>query len=341
MSDTFTSREDSSTKPNGRQITLETPDGAVRMGVRMEQETVWMTQKQMATAFSTSTQNVSTHLKNIFSDGELSKEETTKQFPVVPSDGQQVGCPPNYYNLDAITAVAYRVNPKGSLSFRQWATHTLRQHLVRGYTLNKSRLTESESGLREARQMIDLLTRTLCSQELVNDTGKVVLELVSNYADTWRLLRQYDENRLEKPTDGRPSTRTIELDQAVDAIIAFKSDLAANGEPTELFGKPCGDALAAILGAIEQTMFGEPLYRSREEKAAHLLYFLVKDHPFTDGNKRIGALLFLLYLTQEGIPHKFDHPALTPLTLLIAASRPADKELMVRLIMNLLLPFAE
>ena len=169
-----------------------------------------------------------------------------------------------------------------------------------------------------------------------------MLDVISAYADTWRLLLQYDEDRLNAPHGALPAKTALDdVDQALDAVARFKRDLAAKGEATTLFGSPRGDALAAILGNLEQTMFGEGLYRSREEKAAHLLYFVVKDHPFTDGNKRIGALLFLLYMKQEGMPHQLGPEALTALTLLIAESMPANKDLMIRLVMNLLTTHAE
>lgn len=171
---------------------------------------------------------------------------------------------------------------------------------------------------------------------MTDDSGHVTLELIAVYADTWRLLLEYDEDRLEMPSGAEPATGALDLDDAAGAIDAFRRNLAAKGEASPLFGNPRGDALEAILGNVEQTMFGEPLYRSREEKAAHLLYFVVKDHPFTDGNKRIGALLFLVYLAQEGLAHPLDPRALTALTLLIAESTPSRKDLMIRLIVNLL-----
>ena len=169
---------------------------------------------------------------------------------------------------------------------------------MHGHTLNERRLVER--GLDEARQTLELLARTLKNQALVDETGRVVPRIIAAYADTWRLLLECDEDRLKAPTSAKPATSVLDLDSVRTAISAFRRDLAAKGEASPLFGNPRGDALEAILGNIEQTMFGEPVYRGREEKAANLLYFVIKDHPFTDGNKRIGALLFLLYLTQEG-----------------------------------------
>jgi len=164
-------------------------------------------------------------------------------------------------------------------------------------------------------------------------------DLIAQYATTWRLLLEYDEDRLQFPTRSRkPCNQALSHGQALDVIARFRQDLEARGEASSLFGNCRGDALEAILGNIEQTMFGEPLYQTPEAKAAHLLYFIIKDHPFTDGNKRIGSLLFLMYLEQERVTHRINPQALTALTLLIAASAPPEKDLVIRLIANLLSP---
>jgi len=303
--------------------------------VRLEHETVWLTQRQMAELFDTSTDNVSLHLQNVFSDGELGEQATTEDFSVVQTEGRRkVTRTLKHYNLDAIISVGYRVNSRRGVQFRQWATGVLREHLVRGYTFDGRRL--AERGLAEARQTLDLLSRTLANQALVDDTGRAVLDLIAGYADTWRLLLEYDENRLALPPGARPSSGVLDFERAVAAITEFKRELTARNEATALFGNARGDALESILGSIEQTMFGESLYHSREEKAANLLYLVIKDHPFSDGNKRIGSFLFMLYLQQEGMAQRLDPRALTALALLIAESAPTSKDLMVRLIMNLL-----
>ena len=322
-------------RPGGEVVVYEAPDGEVALNVRLEQETVWLTREQMAAVFASTTENIRQHLRNIFVDGELEESATAKDFLVVRSEGdRRVRRRIRHYNLDAIISVGYRVSSKRAVRFRQWATRRLREHLVSGYTLNRQRL--AERGLREARDTLDLLARTLRNQALVEDTGRAVLELVTRYADTWRLLLEYDEDRLDAPAGTRPPSAALDHEQAVAAIADFRAALIARGEASPLFGNPRGEALEGILGNVEQTMFGEPLYRTREEKAANLLYFLVKDHPFTDGNKRIGSLLFLLYLRQEGLHHDLNPQALTALTLLIAESAPANKDLLVRLIVNLL-----
>ena len=316
-------------------IIYEAPDGQVRVDVRLDHETVWLTQRQIGEIFGTTPENVLMHLKNIFSDGELEETATAKDFLVVQTEGKrQVQRNIKHYNLDAIISVGYRVNSKLGVRFRQWATRVLREHLVQGYTFNQTRL--AERGLQEARQTLDLLSRTLQNQSLVDDTGRAVLELITGYADTWRMLLEYDEDRLMLPPGARPSSGVLDYAHASNAIAAFKRELMARKEASDLFGHQRGGALEGILGSIEQTMFGEALYRSREEKAAHLLYFVIKDHPFSDGNKRIGSFLFMLYLRQEGMSHQLNPQALTALALLIAESAPPNKDLMIRLIINLL-----
>ncbi len=313
----------------------EDADGEVRVDVRLDRETIWLTRRQMAQVFDSTPENVLMHLRNIFASGELEAEATAKEFLAVRTEGRRrVRRRLKHYNLDAIISVGYRVNTRRGVRFRQWATRALRGHLVRGFTANERRL--AERGLREARETFDLLARTLRNQSMVGETGQAVPDLIAGYAETWRLLLEYDEDRLAATPGTGPSSGVLDHDRAVAAIAEFRRDLMARKQASSLFGNPRGDALAAILGSVEQTMFGEPLYRSREEKAAHLLYFLVKDHPFTDGNKRIGSLLFLLYLKQEGIDHGLNPQALTALTLLVAESAPAGKSLMIRLIVNLI-----
>jgi prophage maintenance system killer protein len=303
--------------------------------VRLEGESVWLSQKQMADLLDTSTDNIGLHLKNIYAQEELEETATTEDFSVVQTEGaRQVIRKVKHYNLDAIISVGYRVNSKRGVQFRQWATSILRDHLVRGYTVNPVRL--AEKGLSEAQQAIDLLARTLANQALVTDAGREVIALITGYAKTWRLLLQYDEDGLALPATCRPARGVLDYGRARAAIDELKTALLARAEATDLFGRERSDAIQGILGNIEQTMFGEPLYKTREEKAAHLLYFVIKDHPFSDGNKRIGSFLFLLYLQQEDMAMSLNANALTTLALLVAESQPVNKDLMIRLIVNLL-----
>lgn len=308
---------------------------AQQVEVRLEGETLWVTQSQMGELFGTSTDNISLHLKNIYQDNELDEQASTEDFSVVRQEGtRQVRRLLKHYNLDAIISVGYRVNSSQATRFRQWATRVLRDHLTQGYSLNEHRL--AQQGLTELEQAVDLLGKTLTRQELVTDIGREVVGLILGYAKTWRLLLDYDEGKLGVPAGAQPARGALRLEEARRALDALAGELRQRGEASDLFARDRGEGLAAILGNIEQTMFGEPLYKTREERAAHLLYFVIKNHPFSDGNKRSGAFLFLLYLRQESMRLTLDENGLTALTLLIAESDPKAKDLMVRLVMNLL-----
>ncbi|WP_347332245.1 RhuM family protein [Marinimicrobium locisalis] len=305
--------------------------------VRLEAETLWVTQSQMAELFATTTDNISLHLKNVFQDNELEEGATTEEFSVVRKEGQrEVRRKLKHYNLDSIISVGYRVNSTQATRFRQWATRVLREHLTQGYSVNEHRL--ARQGLDELTQAVDLLGKTLARQELVTDIGREVVGLILGYARTWRLLLDYDEDKLALPAGSRPAKGVLAYAEARRALDALAAELKSRREASELFARDRGDNLSAILGNIEQSMFDEPLYKTREERAAHLLYFVIKNHPFSDGNKRSGAFLFLLYLRQEGMRLPLDEMGLTALTLLIAESDPKAKGLMVRLVMNLLAP---
>ena len=310
-------------------LIYETASGQARVDVRLDAETVWLSQEQMAVLFGRERSVVTKHLRNVFQEGELDEKSNVQNLHIAGSDK-----PVKFYSLDVVISVGYRAKSQRGVQFRQWATRTLREHLVQGYTLNQTRL--AERGISEAQQAIELLARTLNNQALVNDTGSAVLSLIVDYAKTWRLLLQYDENGLALPAGCQPSQSALDYGKVFAAIAKIKTELMARGEATPLFGQARGDAFEGILGSIEQTMFGESLYRTREEKAAHLLYFIIKDHPFSDGNKRIGAFMFLLYQQQEEMSMTINANALTALSLLIAESDPANKELMIRLVVNLL-----
>ena len=314
-------------------VIYQSPDGTTGIEVHLEAETVWLTQDQMSELFGRERSVITKHLRNVFREGELDKTAVRAKFAHTAPDGKKYQT--QFYNLDAILSVGYRVNSKRGTQFRQWATNVLRDHLVQGFTVNQSRITEK--GISEMQQAVELLARTLNNQTLVTEVGRDVLSVIVGYAKTWRLLLQYDEDTLVLPAGCQPARGVLEYGFARQAIFELKQELKGRGDATDLFGFERGDALAAILGNIEQTMFGEPLYRTREEKAAHLLYFVIKDHPFLDGNKRIGSFLYLLYNRQEEIPEIISENTLTALALLIAESEPANKDLMIRLVVNLLI----
>jgi len=294
---------------------------------------------QTAELFGRDKSVISRHLRNVFNSGELERTAVVAKNATTAADGKTYQV--EYFNLDAILSVRYRVNSKRGTQFRIWATRTLREHLLRGYTLNERRLRER--GLQEAQQAVDLLARTLTAHALVTDEGQAVLDVVRDYTRTWRWLLEYDENRLAtKPPQPLSPSAGPTLGEVRAAITKLRDDLARRGEAGSLFGQERGDGLAGILGSLEQTFGGEPLYPSAQVRAAHLLYFIIKDHPFADGNKRIGALMFLEYLRRNrlllhaaGAP-RFADNAMVALALLIAESAPAQKDLMIRLVLNLL-----
>lgn len=306
--------------------------GARAVEVRLQGETLWLTLQQIADLFGRDKSVVSRHLRNVFAAGELVREAVVAKNATTAADGKTYQV--EYFNLDAIISVGYRVNSTRATRFRQWATRVLREHLTQGYSLNQHRL--AQQGLAELEQAVALLGQTLTRQALVSDLGQEVVQLILGYARTWSLLQDYDRGELGLPAGARPARGILALAEARRALDALAGELRQRGEASELFARDRADGLASILGNLEQSMFGEPLYRTREERAAHLLYFVIKNHPFSDGNKRSGAFLFLLYLRQEGMRLTLNEQGLTALTLLIAESDPKAKDLMVRLTMNLI-----
>ena len=328
-------------EPTGEVVVYEGPDGAAHVEVIVGDDTVWLTQKQMADLFETSTDNVGLHIKNAYAEGELEEEATTEESSVVRSEGgRQVRRRVQHYNLDVVISVGYRVKSKRGTQFRIWATNTLRDHLIRGYTLNEKRL--QDRGV-ELEQAVALLSSTLQNQQLVTDQGQAVLEVVQRYARSWRMLRAYDEDQLSSAPDQTSAPiASLDIAAARDTIRTLRDDMIARGENLGMFGQERGDALESVLLNLEQTWDGEPLYPTIESRAAHLLYFVIKDHPLSDGNKRTGSLLFLDYLRRNmallgsnGQP-RFSDTALVALALLVAESQASHKDLVIRLILNLL-----
>jgi prophage maintenance system killer protein len=320
----------------GEVALFEAPDGQIRLDVRLERDTVWLTQAQMAELFGRERSVITKHIGNVLKEGELDEESNVQNLHIAGSDK-----PVRIFSLDIIISVGYRVKSLRGTQFRIWATRMLRNHLVQGYTLNERRLREK--GLTEMEQAVRLLAQTLSTHELVNEQGRAMLDVVAHYARSWRLLLQYDENRLPE-APAHPTHPRVDLspEDSRLAIAGLKQALMEKGEATELFGQERGGALDGILGSIEQTFDGEALYPSMEARAAHLLYFIIKDHPFADGNKRIGSFLFLFYLDRnssltkpDGLP-RFADNALVAVALLVAESAPAHKDLLIRLIINLL-----
>ena len=306
--------------------------------VRLEGETLWLTQRQMAEVFATTPENVLMHLKNIFREGELDEAATAKDFLAVRQEGsRQVRRRLKHYNLDAIISIGYRVNSTRATRFRQWATQVLRQHLTQGYSLDRERFEKNAAELEAA---LLLVRKAAAGQALTADLGRGLVDVIARYTHTFLWLQRYDEGLLTTP-EGSPGGVLPTLAEAQAAIARLKADLMARGEASELFGRARGDAFAALLGNLDQSVFGEPAYPMVESKAAHLLYFVIKNHPFADGNKRSGAFLFVDFLARNGRLLRNGEPVindvgLAALALLVAESDAQNKDVMIRLIENML-----
>ncbi len=315
-------------------VIFQTDTGQTGLQVQLDQETVWLTQKQMSELFDKDVRTVNEHLKNIFKEGELEESAVIRKFRTTAADGKSYNTA--HYNLDVIISVGYRVKSIQGTRFRQWATRTLHQHIVTGYTINEQRLREETAKFKEMQQTVQLLTRTLAGQELVNDTGKEVLQVINDYAYALATLDRYDHGSLAVEATSGPASFVLEYAKAIALVQSMKGDFEG------LFGQEKDQGFKSALGAISQTFDGKDVYPSIEEKAANLLYFIVKNHAFTDGNKRIAAAVFIYYLSANGILYRPDGSkrladnALVALTLLIAESRPEEKEIIVKVIVNLI-----
>lgn len=309
---------------------FESPDGTIKVYVRVLEETVWLSLKQISELFDRDKSVVAKHIKNIFREEELDKDSVVANFATTAQDGKVYDV--EYYNLDMILTIGYRVNSKRGMQFRKWASNIIKEFLIKGYSLNSERLVDSK--IKELQVVIDLMSKTLVNNKLFTITGEGVIEIIKAYSKTWNLLIKYDENTLEIPNTLHSSNEEIiSYHYAKELIANFKLELRVSG----LFGIERGDAFKGILGNIMQSFAGKNLYPSIEERAAHLLYFTIKDHPFSDGNKRIGSLLFLIYLKMVGFNlEKMNANTITALTLLVAESDAAHKDIMIKLIVHIL-----
>ncbi|MEG9531539.1 virulence protein RhuM/Fic/DOC family protein [Mannheimia indoligenes] len=319
----------------------QSQDGTTNIEVQFNQDTVWLSQAQMASIFDTSTDNISLHLRNIFSEGELDENATTEDFSVVRQEGKrQVTRQLKHYNLDAIISVGYRVKSSTATRFRIWATARLKDYLVKGYAINERRL--QEKGV-EFEQVIGLLSQTLANQALVTSDGQAVLNVVQDYARSWSLLQAYDEQSLQANPHKQSEMISLEMEQVWSAISQLKQTLIDKGEATELFGNPRNDGLVSAVATIEQGFGDELFYPNVASRAANLLYFVIKNHPLTDGNKRTGSFLFLWYLRlnqhllAKPVEQLINDNTLVALALLVAESLPEQKELMIKLIEHFIL----
>ncbi len=315
-------------------IIYQAKSGAIELKGDFSEETLWATQAQIAEIFGTTPQNITLHLKNIYKENELLMPATCKEYLQVQKEGKRdVQRKQKFYNLDAIISVGYRINSRTGTHFRQWATKTLRTHIVDGYTINRARIGKNYDAFMQA--VADV--RALLPKGMKADTGSI-LELVRMFADTWMSLDAYDKEKLDirKPTKKKVALTGAKLSESVAVL---KGELIRKGEATELFAAERNrDALEGIVGNVMQAFGGADVYPNVESKAAHLLYFIVKNHPFVDGNKRTGAYSFVWFLSRAKAldTRRITPEALTALTLLIAESDPKDKDKLIKLVMMLI-----
>lgn len=320
-------------------LIYELSDKTIEVQLDGVKETVWLNRQQMADLFGRDVKTIGKHVNNVFSEAELDKSGTVAKFATVQTEGtRQVERRVEHYNLDVIISVGYRVKSLQGTQFRIWATQRLKDYLVQGYAINQQRF---DNNAEELQQALRLIQKAAKSPELTAETGNGLVDIVSRYTQTFLWLQRYDEGLLSEPK-GQVGGDLPTADEAMNSLNRLKTTLIERGEATELFAQLREDGLASILGNLDQTVFGKPAYTSVESKAAHLLYFVVKNHPFSDGNKRSGAFLFVDFLHRNGrLLDAANNPVindtgLAALTLLIAESDPRQKETLIRLVMHML-----
>lgn len=318
---------------NGEILLYQAKDGQVNLEVTLKHENIWLTQAQMAELFDTKRPAITKHLSNIYKSCELTEDSTCSILEHMAKHGQNYKT--KHYSLDAIISVGYRVNSSHATQFRIWATNILKQHITNGYTLNQKRL--QEKGI-EFEQVLTLLSNTLTNQQLINPGGQAVITVINDYARSWSLLQGYDEQTLAELTNKQNNMQSLELDDVLAALKQLKQTLITKGEATELFAQIRGEGLNSAIATIEQGFGDELFYPNIATRAAHLLYFVIKNHPLADGNKRSGSFLFLWYLRlnqhllAKSVEQLINDNTLVALALLVAESKPEQKELMIRLV---------
>ncbi len=309
--------------------------GAVRLDVKLQNETVWLTQKQLSELFSTERSVITKHIKNIFKTGELIEKRNVQKMHIPFSDK-----PVKLYNLDVVISVGYRVNSKQATQFRIWATEVLRSYLVRGYALDQKRLVDREASLMDLREAISFISSKTAHPQLTGKTDDL-LRLLDEYSNALTILHEYDDNVLTVAKQKNP-TFILTYEHAQEMVHEIRMRLKQKNEATDLFGRECGHKLEGAIGALYQTFDKKELYSSVEEKAAHIFYLIIKDHPFSDGNKRLASVLFVYYLEKNRYlnkangDRKINDNTVVALSLLVASSTPKEKDMMIKIITNLL-----
>lgn len=312
-----------------------------KLEVKLKEETVWLTQKQIAILFSKDIKTINEHIRNIFKVHELNKKSTIWNFQIVQIEGKRkIKREINLYNLDMVLSIGYRVNSKNATQFRIWATKTLKQYLLKGYAINEKLLLETKEKFNELQNTIKFLQEKSKTELLQNEAGKI-LDLLSNYAKTLSVLNQYDKGNV-LVTRGNKAKNKLQYEECKKIIDQLKQELINKKEAGDLFGSERSGSFEGIVKGLYQTFSKKELYKTIEEKASHLLYLTIKDHPFSDGNKRIASFLFIYFLDRNDYLYKktgerkINDNALVALALLIAVSAPREKDIMIKIIMNLL-----
>jgi prophage maintenance system killer protein len=318
---------------------FKSEDGKTHVQVVLENDTVWLNQYQLEELFQTDRTSVNRHILNVYKSGELNEDSTCAKIAQVQKEGDRIiSRNINYYNLDIIIAVGYRVNSKRGTEFRIWANKILKDYLVKGYSLNEKKLIQQNEQLKELRESVKILGNVLKYKELSNDESVGLLKVISDYAYALDVLDQYDYQSLKIHATSGKETYQLTYNEAIKQINLAK-EFYGN---SDLFGNEKDESFKSSLATIYQTFDGNDLYPSVEEKAANLLYFITKNHSFTDGNKRIAAFLFLYFMEKNGVLYdekgrkRIADNALVALTLMIAVSKPEEKEVMVKVVVNLI-----
>ena len=324
---------------NNQIVIYQTPDDRASIEVKLEQETVWLNQAQMVALFQQTKQNISLHISNIYSEGELDRNATVKESLTVRMEGKRtVKRSVEYYSLDVIISVGYRVKSQTGTQFRIWANEVIKDYLTKGYAIDQKRFQEQSRQLEDLKQTVKLLGNVIANKELNSDEATGLLQIVTDYTYALDVLDQYDHQVLEIPNTTSKELFQITYPAAITAIKGLKYKFGGSA----LFGNEKDDSFEGSLAAIYQTFGGQNLYPSVEEKAANLLYFVIKNHSFSDGNKRIAAFLFVWFLEKNDILYRSDGSkriadnALVALTLMIAESKPDEKEMMIKVVVNLI-----
>ena len=316
-------------------VIYTTPEGKETFEVNLKKDTVWLNLNQISKLFKRDKSVTSRHIKNIFDTEELNRKSVVAKFATTATDGKVYQV--DYYNLDLIISVGYRVNSKRGTQFRIWATNVLKEHLIKGYTINEKRMREDRAKLKEFQKTSKIMERLLQNKALDSTEATGLLKVILDYQKALHLLDEYDFQKLEIKKVTTLEKFRISYQRARQELERLK-----NHYPSGLFGLEKDQSFSSSIGAIYQSFDGKDLYPSIEEKAAHLLYFVVKNHSFIDGNKRIAASLFLWFLNENGILYNEDGSkrladnALVALTLLIAESRAEEKDTMVKVVVNLI-----